>query len=97
MPAWNFKKYEPSLDELLQARIRHIGDVTKCFEACKSRADVARVIRAVPGMFGSWNVEFDDEGRSFTVINTFFDDELGEDFEEEYWYDYTEDWEDYND
>lgn len=43
-------------------------------------------------MFGEWTVEFDDEYKTFTVLNTYFDDDEGE-FEEEYYYDYPEDWE----
>jgi hypothetical protein len=43
-------------------------------------------------MFGEWTVEFDDEYKTFTVINTYFDDDEGE-IEEEYCYDYPDDWE----
>jgi hypothetical protein len=71
--------------------LRHIRDVEKCLEACKSKLDVQKVLQAVPNMFGEWTVEFDDEYRIFTVINTYFDDDEGE-TEEEYCYDYPEDW-----
>ena len=91
LPAWNLKKYEPTLEELLMIPLRHIRDVEKCLEACKSKLDVQKVLQAVPNMFGEWTVEFDDEYRIFTVINTYFDDDEGE-TEEEYCYDSPEDW-----
>jgi hypothetical protein len=92
LPAWNLKKYEPDLEDLLKLPMRHIRDVEKCFEFCKSKQDVLRVLELTPNMFGEWTVEFDDEYKTFTILNTYFDDEEGE-FEEEYYYDYPEDWE----
>ena len=93
IPAWNIKKYEPSLEELLNTLpMRHIEDIKKCFEACKSKADIAKVIKAAPAMFGTFWAEYDDT--CFTIVNRFFDDDIGEDYEEEYWYDYPEDWKD---
>ena len=92
LPAWNLKKYEPSLEELLMMPMRHIQNVKDCLEACKSKQDVLRVLELTPNMFGEWTVEFDDEYKIFTVINTYFDDDEGE-VEEEYCYDYPEDWE----
>jgi hypothetical protein len=91
LPAWNLKKYEPSLEELLKLPMRHIRDVEKCFEFCKSKQDVLRVLELTPNMFGEWTVEFYDEYKTFTILNTYFDDDEGE-FEEEYYYDYPEDW-----
>lgn len=92
LPAWNFKKYEPTFEELLMMPMRHIEDIKKCFEACKSKQDVLRVLELAPNMFGEWLVEFDDEYKIFTIINTYYDDDEGE-LEEEYCYDYPEDWE----
>lgn len=92
LPAWEVKKYEPSLEELLNTLpMRHIEDVKKCFEACKSKSDIAKVIKAAPAMFGTFWAEYDDS--CFTIVNRFFDDDIGEYYEEEYWYDYPEDWE----
>lgn len=92
LPAWEVKKYEPSLEELLATLpMRHIEDVKKCFEACKSKSDIAKVIKTVPGYFGTWWAEYD--GSYFTIVNRFFDDDIGDYYEEEYWYDYPEDWE----
>lgn len=93
LPAWNIKKYEPSFEELLMMPMRHIEDIKRCFEACKSKQDVLRVLELAPNMFGEWLVEFDDEYKTFTIINTYYDDDEGE-LEEEYCYDYPEDWED---
>ena len=96
LPEWNIKKQEePSLEELLAGPLRHIENVKKCFEACKSKSDIAKVIKAIPGYFGTWWAEYDDY--SFTIVNRFFDDDIGEYYEEEYWYDYPEDWEDTDD
>lgn len=91
LPAWNFKKYEPSLEELLKLPMRHVNDVKTCLEACKSKEDVMRVLECAPNMFGEWLVEFDDEREIFTIVNTYFDDDEGE-IEEEYCFDYPEDW-----
>ena len=91
LPEWNIKKQEePSLEELLAGPLRRIEAVKKCFEACKSKSDIAKVIKAVPGYFGTWWAEYD--GSYFTIVNRFFDDDIGEYYEEEYWYDYPEDW-----
>lgn len=92
LPAWNIKKYEPSFEELLMMPMRHIQNVKDCLKACKSKQDVFRVLELTPNMFGEWTVEFDDEYETFTVINTYLDDDWGE-LEEEYCYDYPEDWE----
>ena len=91
LPAWEVKKYEQSLEELLTMPMRYIEDVKKCFEACKSKSDIAKVIKTVPGYFGTWWAEYD--GSYFTIVNRFFDDDIGDYYEEEYWYDYPEDWE----
>lgn len=94
LPAWEIKKYEPSLEELLNTLpMRHIEDVKKCFEACKSRSDIAKVIEAAPAYHGTFWPEYADH--SVIIVNSYFDDEEG-DIEEEYWYDYPEDWEDEN-
>ena len=81
---------EHDLEELLTIPMKHIEDVKNCFKACKSRSDIARVIKAAPGYCGTWWAEYDDY--SFTIVNRFFDDDVGEYYEEEYWYDYPEDW-----
>jgi hypothetical protein len=91
LPAWNFKKYEPTLEELRMMPMRHINDVKACLAACKSKRDVFEVLKIIPNMFGEWLVEFDDEYDTFTIVNTYFDDDEGE-LEEEYCYDYPEDW-----
>lgn len=91
LPAWNLKKYEPDFEDLLKLPMRHINDVKTCFAACKSKEDVKRVLGCIPNMFGEWEVEFDDEYDTFTIVNTYFDDDEGE-LEEEYVYDYPDDW-----
>ena len=92
LPEWNIKKQEePSLKELLTMPLRHIEDLKKCLEACKSKADVKKVISLAPCYLGSFEIEFDDDYRSFSVFN-YYEDGDG-DYEEEYMYDYPEDWE----
>ena len=91
LPEWHLKKYEPSLDELLTMPMRHIDAVQKCFEACRSKSDIAKVIKAAPAYLGTFWAEYDDY--SITIVNGFFGDDIGEYYEEEYWYDYPEDWE----
>lgn len=86
-----FDEYKPTLEELLMRPLRHINDVKACFEACESKADVKKVIKMTPSMFGTWELEFDDEYRIFTVINGYEDDEGY--YEEEYCYDYPDTWE----
>lgn len=90
IPPAKLTECEPSLEELLKLPLKHIGDVKKCFEACKSKSDIAKVIKAAPAMFGTFWAEYDDS--CFVIVNRFFDDDIGEDYEEEYWYDYPEDW-----
>jgi hypothetical protein len=91
LPAWNLKKYEPDFEDLLKLPMRHINDVKTCLAACKSKQDVFEVLQIIPNMFGEWCVEFDDEYDTFTIVNTYFDDDDGE-LEEEYCFDYPEDW-----
>jgi hypothetical protein len=94
VPAVAIKESSRHLHELLSVPLKHTDDVLKCFEACKSKTQVVKVIRRAPTYLGTFDAEFDDECRIFTIYNTYFDGE--EDCEEEYWYDYPEDWEDEN-
>lgn len=92
IPAVAIKESSRHLHELLSVPLKHINDVLRCFEECKSKTQIVKVIRRAPAMFGAFDAEFDDELRIFTIYNTYFDGE--EDCEEEYQYDYPEDWED---
>ena len=83
--------HEPTLEELIGKTWLHISDVTACFEVCKSKADVERVIELAPTHFGHFEVCFNDEDEYFTITNTFY--ERDEACEEEYDFDYPEDWE----
>ena len=93
LPAWNFKKYEPSLEELLKLPMRHIQCVRDCFAACKSSEDVFAVINLIPNMFGDFTPTFNNKDRCFSVLNIYFDGQLNDEYEEEYEFDYPEDWE----
>lgn len=83
-------KYQPSLEELLKIPMTHIQNVRDCFEACTSKADVFKVIKLVPNMFGHLDVDFDDEYEGFTIVNTYTDEDGFQ--EDHYWFDYPEDW-----
>lgn len=91
LPAWNLKKYEPTLEELLMMPMRHIQNVKDCFGACTSKADVFKVMKLVPSMFGHLDVDFDDEYEGFTIVNTYTDEDGFQ--EDHYWFDYPADWE----
>ena len=91
LPAWNFQKYEPSLEELLKLPMRHVQCVRDCFEACKSKLDVRTVLERIPKMLGSFEADFDDELQVCYITHTYFDDD-DEEIEEEYCYVYPEDW-----
>lgn len=93
LPTWNFKKYEPSLEELLKLPMRHIQCVKDCFAACKSSEDVFAVINLIPNMFGDFTPTFNNKDRCFSVLNTYFDGQLNDEYEEEYEFDYPDDWE----
>lgn len=90
IPAVAIEEPSRSLSELLSKPMKHINDVQKCFEACKSKSDIIKVIEAIPTYFGTFWAEYDEH--SFIIVNSYFDGE--EDCEEEYWYDYPDDWED---
>lgn len=92
LPAWEFKKDDLSLEELIKVPMRHISAVKACFEACKSSAEVYKVINLIPSMFGDFQVEFDNESEGFKVFNTYYDGMLNDYYDEEYWFDYPEDW-----
>ena len=78
------------LTELLAQPMKHISDVTRCFEYCANINDIEKVIRMIPGMFGHFDVEFDEEYKSFTITNIYDDGGVLE--EEEYAFDlYCED------
>lgn len=90
IPAVAIEEPSRSLSELLSVPLKHIDDVQRCFEACKSKSDITKVIEATPAYFGKFWPEYSDH--SIVIVNSFFDGE--EDCEEEYWYDYPDDWED---
>ncbi len=92
IPAIPPEKPEPTLEELLKLPLKHIQDVKKCFEACKSKSDIAKVIKAAPAMFGTFWVEYSES--YFIIVNRFFDDNIKDYYEEEYWRKYPKDWED---
>jgi hypothetical protein len=72
------------LEELLAKPMNHISDVRACFEYCSNANDIEKVIRKIPGGFGSFDVEFNEDGDSFTIINTFDDGGSFETEEEEF-------------
>lgn len=62
------------LDDLLSKPMTHIGDVRRCFNYCKDSEDVERVIDSIPAKFGSFSVEFSDDGETFVITNVYVED-----------------------
>lgn len=69
------------LDQLLSKPLTHISDVRRCFNYCTNGKDVAAVIKLIPAMFGTFDVEFGADGETFTITNVWYAD--GEQCEEE--------------
>lgn len=73
-----------TLEELLKKPMIHVSDVRNCFEHCVTGKDVVRVIKMIPSCFGSFEVEFNENGESFTIINYYEENGITECDEEEY-------------
>jgi hypothetical protein len=69
-----FEETKKPLDEYLEEPMKHITDVARCFDYCTNGKDVVRVIKMIPSCFGSFTVEFNDDGESFRIINYFEED-----------------------
>lgn len=69
-----FEETKKPLDEYLEEPMKHISDVARCFDYCTDGKDVVRVIKMIPSCFGSFTVEFNDDGESFRIINYFEED-----------------------
>ena len=69
-----FEEAKKPLDEYLEEPMKHISDVARCFDYCANGKDVVRVIKMIPSCFGSFTVEFNDDGESFRIINYFEED-----------------------
>ena len=65
----------------------HIRDVRACFNFCKTGKDVVRVIDSIPAKFGSFNVEFNEDGETFLITNNYEEngDYQTEEAEYEFW------------
>jgi hypothetical protein len=59
------------LSELLSKPMTHIGDVRACFNYCKTGKDVKKVINSIPSAFGTFEVEFNDDGETFVITNNY--------------------------
>ena len=57
------------LSELLNKPMTHISDVRACFNYCKTGKDVKKVINSIPAVFGTFEVEFNDDGETFVITN----------------------------
>lgn len=64
------------LDELLEKPMTHISDVRRCFNYCQNGPDVERVIKMIPAVFGTFEVDFrdSDETDTFIIINEWLED-----------------------
>lgn len=72
------------LDEFLSKPMNHIGDIRRCFNYCKNSEDVERVIDRIPAVFGSFTVEFSEDGETFLITNSFVEDRVYQTEEVEY-------------
>ena len=72
------------LDELLSKPMTHISDVRKCFNYCKDKNDIEKVIKMIPNCFGSFEVEYDEDEETFTIINYYEENGVDECEEAEY-------------
>jgi hypothetical protein len=68
------KPYTDRLGELLSKPMTHISDVRACFNYCKTGKDVVKVINAIPAVFGSFSVEFNEDGETFLITNSYEED-----------------------
>lgn len=59
------------LSELLSKPMTHISDVRACFNYCKTGKDVKKVINSIPAVFGTFEVEFNDDGETFVITNSY--------------------------
>lgn len=77
------------LDELLAKPMTHISDVHACFNYCKHSKDVERVLKMIPSMFGTFEVDYldSDDEDTFVVINDYEEngDMQSETVEYEFW------------
>lgn len=81
-----FEETKRPLDECLETPMKHISDVARCFDYCTNGKDVARVIKMIPSCFGSFAVEFNNDGESFCITNDFEEDGVMQ--SEEYEFDF---------
>ena len=75
---------EDKLKELLSKPMEHIRDVRECFNYCKDRNDVEKVIKMIPNCFGSFEVEYGDDEETFTIVNYYEENGVDECEEAEY-------------
>ena len=59
------------LDDLLSKPMNHISDVRACLNHCKNGRDVIRVIDSIPAKFGVFTVEFNEDGETFLITNSY--------------------------
>ena len=76
------------LANALNNPMKHISDVRRCFNLCSTQEDVKEVIGSIPAKFGNFNVEFSDDGETFVISNSFYEE--GEYYEEEAEYEFYE-------
>ena len=94
MEVWGLeiKPLESGLTQLIERGFTHISEVKAAFDACLSKADVTKVVGAIPEMFGTFTVYFNDKERHFSVINNYFDAEIGDTFDDVFFFDYPDNW-----
>jgi hypothetical protein len=72
------------LEELLAKPMTHISDVRRCFNYCKDREDVEKVLKMIPNCFGTFYSEYDVDDEIFTIVNYYEENGIDECEEADY-------------
>ena len=57
--------------------MEHIRDVRECFNYCKDRNDIEKVIKMIPNCFGSFEVEYGEDKESDGNLGLFVTPKIG--------------------
>lgn len=72
------------LEKLLSKPMNHISDVRACFNYCRNREEVEKVLRKIPNGFGTFDVDYDSDDETFCIVNYYEENGVDECEEVEY-------------
>ena len=72
------------LANALNNPMKHISDVRRCFDLCSTQEDVKEVIGSIPAKFGTFSVEYSNDGETFVITNCYYEDGVYDEEEAEY-------------